>query len=302
MTQVANDYGGNLTPIILFKEVIAKYGIEESLILDSFIFWCCKNEVSETHLHDGRYWTFNSLNAIASMFSLSQKQIRRVVRNLVNAKVLLVGNFNETKFLRTSWYAVDFDKLADDGFPNIRERTLYKIRKKMGIQQQPSSERQPVAESINAIQTERTARKILTEYPKSCVLANGNTPLYRRSFASVGGELMDVLESQGISDDCGLIINVLKFKEAEITSRLIPPVDFIKYYFEFKTEYESSLPKLRIATVNRALYENGGEYNFKSLYYDNAPNFEPFFGISREFAYHNFISKGIFNPPVEYYE
>ena len=35
----------------------AKYGVNEAIMLNNFIYWIAKNEANGKHFHDGRYWT-----------------------------------------------------------------------------------------------------------------------------------------------------------------------------------------------------------------------------------------------------
>lgn len=84
----------------------AKYGITEAVILNNFQFWIAKNRANEKHLHDGRTWTYNSVRAFAELFPyLTAKQLRYALDRLVSMGVLVKGNFNDSPYNRTSWYA-----------------------------------------------------------------------------------------------------------------------------------------------------------------------------------------------------
>ena len=83
-----------------------KYGIEEAIIVEHFRFWIIKNRADGTHYHDGRYWTFASVEALTIVFPyLSHKQIRRAIAHLETLKVIQTGNYNKAGYDRTKWYS-----------------------------------------------------------------------------------------------------------------------------------------------------------------------------------------------------
>lgn len=90
-----------------------KYGILEAVLLDNFCFWTAKNAANEVHIHDGRVWTYNSVKAFCEMFPYaSQKQIRSALAHLENEGLIVAGNFNESAYDRTKWYALTDDALS----------------------------------------------------------------------------------------------------------------------------------------------------------------------------------------------
>lgn len=87
-----------------------KYGVNEAILLNNFIFWIAKNEANRKHFHDGRYWTYNSVRAYSESFPFwSEKQIRTTIASLERQGVLLKGNYNEQKYDRSLWYAFTDD-------------------------------------------------------------------------------------------------------------------------------------------------------------------------------------------------
>lgn len=83
-----------------------KYGVNEAIMLNNFIYWIAKNEANGKHFYDGRYWTYNSVSAFEKLFPFwSNKQVRNVLASLERQGVLLKGNYNEQKYDRTCWYA-----------------------------------------------------------------------------------------------------------------------------------------------------------------------------------------------------
>ena len=87
-------------------EIAKKYGINEALIYNHFLFWIIKNKANEKNYKDGRYWTYSSIKALQNIFDyLSEKQIRIAINNLIDNKVLIKANYNSNPYDRTIWYA-----------------------------------------------------------------------------------------------------------------------------------------------------------------------------------------------------
>lgn len=95
-----------------------KYGVIEAIVLSNFRFWISHNKANKRHFYDGRFWTFNSVSAFEELFPyLTYNQIRRVIENLCNAGVLITGNYNNSSYDRTKWYAF-FDEMDLANFTN----------------------------------------------------------------------------------------------------------------------------------------------------------------------------------------
>lgn len=88
-------------------DVAKEYGAFEAIILKFLYFWIQKNRANEKHFHDGRYWTYNSMNAFKELFPyMTENQIRRVLKHLESEGLMLTGNFNKSTYDRTKWYAL----------------------------------------------------------------------------------------------------------------------------------------------------------------------------------------------------
>ena len=85
----------------------SKYGVNEAIMLNNFIYWIAKNEANGKHFYDGRYWTYNSVVAMEKLYPFwTTSQIRTIIASLVRQGVLLKGNYNEKPYDRTVWYAL----------------------------------------------------------------------------------------------------------------------------------------------------------------------------------------------------
>lgn len=92
----------------LFDVEIAKsYGIDVAVFLENLSFWIIKNQANKEHFHDGRYWTYNSLDAFTVIFPyLSKKQIRRIIDKSFKEDLIVKGNYNQIGYDRTVWYSL----------------------------------------------------------------------------------------------------------------------------------------------------------------------------------------------------
>jgi len=116
-----------------FNPVIAeKYGIAEAVIIHNFQFWISHNMRNERHQYEGRTWTYNTTKALAQAFPyLTEKQIWLAIDRLVKAGVLMKGNFNQTAYDRTTWYAFTLEGfwIRPEGefhFPRVENPTTQK--------------------------------------------------------------------------------------------------------------------------------------------------------------------------------
>ena len=92
----------------MFNTQVAKrLGIVEAVLLHNIQFWIDKNRVNEKHFYKGKYWTYNSAKAFSELFEyLSDRQISRALKQLVDDGWLIKDNFNSNPFDRTNWYAL----------------------------------------------------------------------------------------------------------------------------------------------------------------------------------------------------
>lgn len=100
-------------------ELATEYGVNCAIILENLHYWIAKNEANEANFHEGRYWTYNSRKAMAKLFPyLSERQIETAVKKLIDAGLVVTGNYNKVPYDRTLWYA-----LTDKGialFKNVK--------------------------------------------------------------------------------------------------------------------------------------------------------------------------------------
>ena len=81
--------------------------VNAAVVYRNIVFWVRHNQTNRRNFHEGRYWTYNSLAAFDEQFPyLSAKQIRTALDKLLDAGLIVKGNFAEDKFKRANWYAL----------------------------------------------------------------------------------------------------------------------------------------------------------------------------------------------------
>lgn len=91
-----------------FNVNIAKqFGVDEAIIIHNIYFWTKKNKANGKNFFDGHYWTYNSISAFVELFPyFSKRQLERILKNAEAKGAILKGNYNNSSYDRTSWYAV----------------------------------------------------------------------------------------------------------------------------------------------------------------------------------------------------
>ena len=102
-------------------EVATEYGFAEAVLLENIFFWVEKNKKNKRHFYDGRYWTYNTLDAMAGLFPyLTKSTIHRALKRMAEEGLILKGNYNKSGYDRTVWYS-----LSDAAEPFFKEKLPY---------------------------------------------------------------------------------------------------------------------------------------------------------------------------------
>lgn len=89
-------------------EDAVSYGVDKAVILSNLRFWLTKKRDSKTHSYDGYYWVYNTAKELAELFPyFTQSKVQRLLKQLEEDGVLLVGNYNKVKYDRTRWYSLN---------------------------------------------------------------------------------------------------------------------------------------------------------------------------------------------------
>jgi hypothetical protein len=89
-------------------QIAVAYGVDEAILVHAMEFWIKKNRANERNFNDGRWWSYNSLAALGELFPFwSKRQLERVIASCREKGILYVGDYNEDRWKRTTWYALD---------------------------------------------------------------------------------------------------------------------------------------------------------------------------------------------------
>ncbi|MBR6984133.1 MAG: hypothetical protein IKH75_11540 [Ruminococcus sp.] len=103
----------------LFDEYIATaYGIPEAVMLNDIMYWEKHNRLNGRNYFNGRYWTYNTFKAFTETYPyFSERTIKRAIQHLIDADLILVGNFDNDRFRHTNYYT-----LSDKAMEYFSER------------------------------------------------------------------------------------------------------------------------------------------------------------------------------------
>lgn len=88
-------------------KIAEKYGVDRAIMLQNLVYWIKHNAANGKNYHDGKFWTYNSIKAFEKIFPFwTHKIIRRIIESLLKDGLIIVGNFNESTYNRTSWYTL----------------------------------------------------------------------------------------------------------------------------------------------------------------------------------------------------
>lgn len=88
-------------------DIATKLGIQPAIIFKNLYFWIKKNEANNKHFYDGYYWTYNSKKAFSELFPyMTERQIDYAIKKLIDAELVITGNYNKVAYDRTLWYAI----------------------------------------------------------------------------------------------------------------------------------------------------------------------------------------------------
>lgn len=87
--------------------VACQVGVVAAILFQNIAYWCQHSQANGTNYHDGMFWTYNTVKAFKAIFPyLSSKQIDTSIKKLVDAGLIVKGNYNKSSYDRTTWYAI----------------------------------------------------------------------------------------------------------------------------------------------------------------------------------------------------
>ena len=104
----------NEEPLQLLPGLAVAIGLNEAIVIQQVHYWLKNNQKNGINYHDGRYWTYNSIEKWQSdNFPFwSVMTVRRIFNALEAKRLLISNNFNKAVFDRTKWYTIDYSALV----------------------------------------------------------------------------------------------------------------------------------------------------------------------------------------------
>ena len=101
-------------PLVIDKKIAKAIGLNQAMILQQVHYWLELNKKNKRNFHEGRHWTYNTINEWQEEFPFwSRETVKRAFNKLRELGLILVGNFNIYKMDRTLWYSIDYEKLNE---------------------------------------------------------------------------------------------------------------------------------------------------------------------------------------------
>ena len=96
-----------------------KYGVDGAVMLQNIIFWVNHNRANGRNFYDGRYWTYNSINAFKLQFPFwTPRQIDRILKRLEEQGAIVTGSYNDNPWDHTKWFALS-DSAGESGHQTV---------------------------------------------------------------------------------------------------------------------------------------------------------------------------------------
>ena len=104
-----------------------KYGVEKAVVLSNIRFWLNSNKNKDLSAvkHDGYYWMYNTAKDMSNVLPyFTQSKVQRLLKQLEDEGVLIVGNYNKFKYDRTKWYTLSEFTYDDNCSTQTPELTI----------------------------------------------------------------------------------------------------------------------------------------------------------------------------------
>lgn len=110
-----------------FDQGIAEnLGIEAAIVYNHIIYWLKINSGKpNAEMIEEKYWMYETIKQMADFFGfLSEDQISRAIKKLVDARLIIRKPLNKNPFDRTSWYTIPNQQLLKKSLRNTENREM----------------------------------------------------------------------------------------------------------------------------------------------------------------------------------
>ncbi|RMC46552.1 hypothetical protein [Lactobacillus sp. ESL0230] len=96
--------------IVADEKIVNKLGMTEAIIIQLVD----EETTKSTNTHDSKKWVCKSLKDWHKKISwVALSTLKRAFSELEKQGLLITGNFNKTKYDKTKWYRVDYEKIDE---------------------------------------------------------------------------------------------------------------------------------------------------------------------------------------------
>lgn len=150
------------------------YGIECAILIHHMQFWIGQNQRMGRNFNDGRTWMYQTQKEIAAIYPYwSESMIQRFIKKLIDFGVIIKGNYNQTPFDRTVWYAFK----NEEKFTILRNRIMEDTETHNEIMQNRIMRSCDSEECIDTdIKTDTQQMSVVGEDPPSVVVESPRAP------------------------------------------------------------------------------------------------------------------------------
>jgi hypothetical protein len=100
----------NEEPLQVLPCLAAQIGLNEAIVLQQLHYWLKKSK----NEHDGRKWIYNTLGEWQAQFPFwSEDILQRIMRSLVEQKLIVIEKINKAHWDRTNWYSIEYDAVEN---------------------------------------------------------------------------------------------------------------------------------------------------------------------------------------------
>lgn len=115
--------------------IAIRFGINSAAVYNHLCYWIRHNRIQGKNIREEKCWTYQTIEDMQKYLPyLSYKQIRDSLDRLVDADLVIKGNFNSTKMDRKSWYSTTSDSYLSDLPPILTENTQVPEKEPFALQ------------------------------------------------------------------------------------------------------------------------------------------------------------------------
>lgn len=101
----------NEPPLQVLPTLATKIGLNEAIFLQQLHYWTTSPIAKAV---DGHYWIYNKVDKWVENFPFwSKRTIERIIAKLETEKLIIPGNYNQSRYDRTKWYRINYDALNE---------------------------------------------------------------------------------------------------------------------------------------------------------------------------------------------